>query len=411
MQLSIEEKRYIYHNLIEACTELKRSYNETESDYETNEDVALYGIDGSLAVIKDNLNKLLTAFDINSTCFDVILTHNTDNVVFGIKVSPTIIDQDALKIIMDEAIESFTRFALEIDDKLLDILMDIEPIELAGYIIEEVVSTVSIQAIEDCKNIIALTLTAEDKVIEIKQSVNYTQLLTFAIKNIIYNNSSLIYKPEDKVGYNEVAESLELKELLLVTQEKVKSSVTERLGDETAPNMGVLKWVLMIYEDPISFYRRAEETLTNAKQFTGSSLDKQEIDRTLICLQRSALEVVAESTNLNEAFKGFSLFKNLKQNGLRAIEDDLYEFKIRLKNCEVEDEALYIVRQINTRISILEDYIRNTDISESEYDRWSAVIEQYKELRAEVAKKKIGNKKQYGVFVDYDKLDQLDNYY
>jgi hypothetical protein len=33
---------------------------------------------------------------------------------------------------------------------------------------------------------------------------------------------------------------------------------------------------------------------------------------------------------LNE--KGFSLFRGLKQNGLRTIEEDLYEYKVRAKN-------------------------------------------------------------------------------
>ena len=111
---------------------------------------------------------------------------------------------------------------------------------------------------------------------------------------------------------------------------------------------------------------------------------------------------------MNES-KGFSLFKSLKQNGLRSIEDDLYEFKIRLKNAETEEDAIYILRQINTRISILEDYIANTELSESEERRWQSVIDAYRTLRIELSKKKIGYKKSYGVFVDYDKFDAIEN--
>jgi hypothetical protein len=81
-----------------------------------------------------------------------------------------------------------------------------------------------------------------------------------------------------------------------------------------------------------------------------------------------------------------------------------------MKNCETEDDAMYILRGINTRLNILEDYlIQNADsINDNEKKHWQSVANQYRNLRAELAKKKIGNKKQYGIWFDYDKLDQLD---
>ena len=83
---------------------------------------------------------------------------------------------------------------------------------------------------------------------------------------------------------------------------------------------------------------------------------------------------------------------------------------MRIKNCETEEDALYILRGINTRLSILEDYLNNTpDLSDTERKRWELVATKYRELREQLAKKKIVNKKQYGLFFDYDQLDQLDN--
>ena len=72
---------------------------------------------------------------------------------------------------------------------------------------------------------------------------------------------------------------------------------------------------------------------------TGSVLVQKEIDLTLKSINRAESEVVSEAAPLLEAFKGFSIFKGLKQSGLRSIEDDLYEYKIRVKNCEEQDEA------------------------------------------------------------------------
>ena len=104
-----------------------------------------------------------------------------------------------------------------------------------------------------------------------------------------------------------------------------------------------------------------------------------------------------------------AFFAALKKNGLRQIEDDLYEYKIRYKNCDTTEEALYIIRQINSRISILDDYLlSNPEISDYERDRWLDIIQKFKDLREEVGKKKVVSRKSYGLFVDYDKLDAMD---
>ena len=55
-------------------------------------------------------------------------------------------------------------------------------------------------------------------------------------------------------------------------------------------------------------------------------------------------------------------------------------------------------------------------MSPAEANRWRSVIDSFRDLRAELAKKKISNKKQYGIFIDYDQYDKLDpvnqdNYY
>lgn len=57
---------------------------------------------------------------------------------------------------------------------------------------------------------------------------------------------------------------------------------------------------------------------------------------------------------------------------------------------------------------MLEDYLYNEqDLSEADYDRWRNVINNYRALREELSTKKIVNKKNYGLFFDYDQLDQI----
>ena len=67
-----------------------------------------------------------------------------------------------------------------------------------------------------------------------------------------------------------------------------------------------------------------------------------------------------------------------------------------------------IMRAINSRLGILEDYLLNDEMSDYDRKHWEYVAQQYRDLRAKLANKKF-KEKQYGLFFDYSKLDKLDN--
>ena len=48
-------------------------------------------------------------------------------------------------------------------------------------------------------------------------------------------------------------------------------------------------------------------------------------------------------------------------------------------------------------------------MSDADRERWSIVRDKYAAIRDEIASKKVYNKKNYGIFIDYNKLDQLDD--
>ena len=90
---------------------------------------------------------------------------------------------------------------------------------------------------------------------------------------------------------------------------------------------------------------------------------------------------------------------------MKTIENDVYEFQIRAKNAETEDDVFYALRQINTRISLLEDYLNTEEISEHETEKWYKILTRYRDIREQLASKKIYNKKQYGIWFDYNQLN------
>lgn len=391
MKTSIIMRQSKFDELVNLCTSIKNTVT-----------------GGNIPGVKETadmtncLNTLFTEY----TCSTVLFTHNTDNILFGINISPTITDTDLINIILTSDPVDLRRYAIEFDLKIFN---ELDGMEIAAFIVEDIASIFLQNTIDITRSVLDRILLAEGEFIEIKQSVNYSQILTFGIKDTMEKISSLIYKDEEAIGMNDFSQAFEIRDILVEVAAKLRSSIMAEEDVTVEPTMGILKWSLMIYKDIETGYRMAEDTLLTAREITGSILDKREIDKTLKCIRRASAEVLSESAHVLEAFKGFSIFKNLKMNGLRGIEDDLYEYKIRFKNCETEEEAMYILRQINTRISILEDYLYNTEVSPAEAARWRSVIDSYRSLRDELGRKKISNKKQYGIFVDYDALDKLDS--
>ena len=349
------------------------------------------------------LNKIIT----DSTCVRFFTTLNIDKPLFGVYVSPTIIDTELNQFIYDPNQVIFDRYSVELDRKLFDILT---PEEIAAYLIEDITTTMSKGTINNTRALFNTIIADRDMSIDLKKSVNFEQLLIFGIKDTIRKVSSLLYKPVEAMGINEYAREFEYSEGVIPNiAKKLHTSLFDMNGLTVNPKLSVLSWVLTVYNEPNINYELTLDALTSAAVLTGSKLEQDEVEKTITSLRRASNETLTES-KVESLREGMSIFKNLKQNGLRSIEDDLYEYKIRIKNCETEDDAMYILQQINTRINILEDYLYNTsDLSAREVQRWENVINAYRDLRAELSKKKIADKKRYGIYIDYNSFDKLEN--
>lgn len=176
------------------------------------------------------------------------------------------------------------------------------------------------------------------------------------------------------------------------------------------PKLSMLEWSLRLYNDVEKERVAAINVLERAKELTASTLYITKFQNTINSLNRIDTDmVVSEAVNqvFMEAKRKGGLLASLKYNGLRDIENDLYEFQIRAKNAETEGEVMYALKQINARLAILDDYIRQYP-DDPDIDRWIGVKMQYIEIRDVLAKKRL-HKRSYGIFVDYDALDKLDD--
>ena len=391
----IEDIKYIYDNqIVPMCNNIKNAVASSETPTED-----------TLISLKNSLNDCFS--DYRYICDTINFTFNSDKLLFGIMINPIISDSAMIGIIIDDPANEvvLNTYQLEIDSKLVE---NITGEELAAVLLEEIASMMDPLNLERCKDILAL-LIADRGTFDLRSSINYTQIITYAFKKTMRKASTLVNKSRDSIAMSKITNELELKDTLVNVQDNLKITLYGFVDVETVPKMGELEWALMVYDDIKTNIRYAEDLLNTAKLTTASVLEINEINITLKSMRRAYNEVIVESANMEEKLVSeISIFKKLKTSGLKSIENDLYELKLQVKTCVEQEEALFILKQINTRIGILDDYLSNEEISETDRVKWNAVNMEYRSLREELVKKKLSMRKNIGYFVDYDKINQIE---
>ena len=353
--------------------------------------------------MKNVINKMFP----ESTCVDVIFTENTDNMFFGIVVNPVLSTTDTLNLLFGEEPMCINRYFIEIDSKLFTVGLTND--EISAYLLYEIDSMISsVAPINELRSIIDNYIACEDDCISIRDSIGYSQILIFAIKDTLRKLTSSIYKDNtDELLSNELINSLELGDFLMSALMKVRTSVFGINTTVKEPNLILLKWAFDVYRDIKHRGAYAIEILKESSLATGSMLIKREVEKTIASIRKLVSDVEVTTEQVLKEDKSGGLFSNLKRNGLRAIEDDLYEFTIRVKNADTEEDAYYALRQINTRINLLEEYIATSNLPEAEEKHWRDVALKFRDLRTQLSNKKIVDKRSYGLFFNYDELDNL----
>lgn len=354
--------------------------------------------------IKTELNKL---FD-EAECLDVIYTKNTDKLLFGICVMPYIDNDTVGTILVSDEKVKINKYYIEFDSKLFD--KDLTDKEMTALVLHEIGHLVTNDIpIKQLRRAIDDYFLNNDSQLSLKDTAQYKQILSFGMKDTLIKITSIFFRDEEVVsdafvsmcGYGEYLES---------ALNKITENVYGMTKGVKAPKLAILNWCFRLYSNVKMKRIPALHLLNKSKSYTGSTLEKREIDNVIRALNRIDTDIIEESTLfLEEVKKKNSIFSQLKLNGLKSIENDYYEFAIRMKNSDTEDEVMYTIRQINLRLSILADYIENDDLTESDKTRWMNLYQKYADLREKALSKKIYNKKNYGLFFDYNQLDKPDD--
>lgn len=356
----------------------------------------------------DRLKKEINRFFNDSTCRDVLYTNNTDKLFFGMYVMPYLKGEDAVEILTADKPKRIQQYYLELDSKLFSPILNLSKEELTAVLLHEIGHIVKdTQPVEDVRKSVDSYLAENKTNLSINDSIHYREILAFAIKNTIRKFTSIFEKEDDEIIADEFVVRCGYGPQLESAYKKIVKS-TGKINRDVNSKLMVLDWTLRLYKN-VKFQRiGALKTLNSAKSITPSKLQKRDIDIVTQSLNKIDDDALMEAAIiLEDAKKNNSLFSQIRYNGMRSLEDDVYEYNMRIKNVEDEDDALYVLRQINSRMAIIDDYLNTeTDLDDKERDRWNTLYSKYSMLRDELSKKANYAQKKYGVLFsdDYNRI-------
>lgn len=356
----------------------------------------------NLLELRNQLNRVYR----DSNCRGVIYTNNTDKLFFGMCVLPVITDKDAVEIVQTDNPIRIREYYIEIDSKLFSPMLNLNAAEVTAVVLHEVGHLVNdASPVETLRKQVDIYLARNGDTLSITDSIYYRNILAFGFSDAIRKLTSIFFDTEEikadeyviKCGYGEELES---------AMAKIQKNSWNINGDVN-DKLVLMSWVLRLYKNVKIRRIAALRTIRKSKALTASELERKQLeslDNSLRRIDDSSLmeSVVLEFTKPNEKFKEF------KVKGLKGFESDYYEFNMIKRNVTDQDDALYLMRQINTRISVIENYLETETMSESERARWDKLFNKYITLRDELSSKLVYKDRFVGIQVNYPAIKGLD---
>lgn len=334
-----------------------------------------------LSKLKNELNK----FFIKAKCKEVLYTVNTDKLFFGMKVYPVLDGNKAIELLGDNKPSTIAEYYIEIDSKLFDPMLGLNEKEYTAILLHEIGHIVyDVGTIDEIKSNIDMYFANTGDYVDIKASKGYKELIGYALKDSIVKAGSLFAKIGNtetvadtfvaSCGYGEALESAFKK--LITSATYMSKSVDDRFI--------ALSWVLRLRSEFAMRRLPAIKTLNKAKSLTASKLEQREIEYATRILNSSSIGL--DEGFIDDIRARFSKkFNDFKAKGIRGIKSDIYELNLRLRTAESVEDLMYIIRQANTNIAILQDYLTE-DIPEEERKSVMAVLEELYIVRDRASK-------------------------
>lgn len=389
-------------------------------DYHMEEGHKLYSIDTICDMIKLELNKIFPDFK----CRRFVYNANTDKSFFGVFIKPDPLKNNTNYIekifaglydngrnIDYDSFEpfKFESYEIEVDGKIFssDIL---SPTEVWAILCNEICAMNTTRPIYQLRAMIDTFVAKSGMHIDLDKVLDSSETFYMVSVITLHNLSSMfaVYGEDVSDAYDITAE-MGLSSYYKSAIDKLKENMEwqQPVADVTGL---MLTWYLNHY-GWIRENRDIEYIFRDSIDTEACKLVRQCI---LNALNQNVFVIATDNKyykdSIHEAFgKKHGLIWQMKRNGIKSIEEDLFEYTMRVRNIETEDDAIVLMRQINSRMSILEDYLRDEDIDDIDRKRWEECYKQYVEIRTTLSKKTLYKRKQMGLWMDYNYLSPSNN--
>lgn len=356
--------------------------------------------------LKDLKNELNKFFN-DSICEDVLFTENNDKMFFGMCVLPRLRNGREIIDIVEGKHARFTRYYLELDSKLFNPSLGITTKELTAILLHEVGHVVNNRVI--CNGIskeINYYISKEGVTLDYNEIMNHYKFYHIGVLRAIRKLGSIFEKNKEefiadefvvKCGYGSELESVYDK---IISNRDIVQSPSEN-------KLMALFWTISVNGQLKKRKKAIIGALEESKYGEGSSLFNRKYNDTINSLKRIKINFTNESNeNVESILNESSFIKKIKFSGIKSLEDDLYEFKIKINMIGNNNEALDILRSINMRINLIEEYINSySNLNKNEIDRLHDLSNKYKFIRDEMIRTGNYDKRTYGLFVKYPNIN------
>lgn len=352
-----------------------------------------------LHILKDELNRFFE----DSKCKEVLFTNNTDKMFFGVKVIAMIEADDIFDYLVDTEPRRVEKYIVEIDSRLIDPLLNLSPSELTAILLHEIYTIVGDSSpIENARNAVNKYLSANRDFIRVSQSIHYKELLAYGLKDYLSKYGSIFYISDvSDMFVDDFARSYGITDSLISAYEKLTNNNIKLYENSEVSKFIVFAWVLELYKNLKTRRIGAIKTLSRAQILTGSRLEKMEMDNIIKRIKRIDDDILVESADNGIRAKIKQKMKKARLNNLRTIDNTLYELSMQVRNVEDENDALYLMRQLNNSIAIVDEYKNSPDCDEYELASWNKLMDKLVQLRDKLSSTVVYRNKNYGIFVQY----------
>jgi len=341
--------------------------------------------------IRDELNRFFN----DAKCVNILYNINTDKVFFGMCVMPSLLDSDIDNMIKGTDVKvRVQKYYVEIDSKLLQLNMSAR--ELTACLLHEVGHVINdTSGTEKIKDAVAAYVSNKNEVLDQSNMNNDREIYRLGVALGLSKLNSLFNRDDDELIADSFVVACGYGDELSSAYKKIINS-TGKLNKGVKNKLITLQWTLSLMLNMKASRIPALHSLKVSKKVEPSELIKNNISHTIDALYKYDIKSIHE--NLVDKISDY--FDNVSYSDIRDIEDELYEYNIRVKNCEIEDDALIITRELNTRLSILDDLMMSKKLNDSNFKKCSDLKNRYLFIRKQLTDKKLYAGRTLSLFVD-----------